>query len=93
MIKPQHSPDILSKAGHQWRLMGVRLGPEPFPKLYSLPKIKGLENASFRIRTQVFYRSSVVFLLKEILNSVQEYSIHYEIIAYNILIKHLHELF
>ena len=37
-----------------------------------LPKITGLENASFRIRTQVFYLpSSLVFLLKEILNFVQ----------------------
>ena len=43
----------------------------------ALLKIKGLENASFRIRTQVFYLpSSVVFLLKEILNSVQNMKVY-----------------
>lgn len=70
----QHSPDILREAGHQWRLMGVRLGLEPSPKLYSLtcPRSKGWKMLSFRIRTQVFHLpSSVVSLLKDILNFVQ----------------------
>ena len=62
----------------------------------ALPKIKGLENASFRIRTQVFYLpSSVVFLLKEILNSVQNMKV-YLIWDTRPIIFHqvpLHELF
>lgn len=53
--------------------MGVRLGPEPFPKLYScLAQDQGLENASFSIRTQVFYLPKFSGLsAEEILNSLQ----------------------